>query len=302
MNKKLWLLFSFFLFLVVALTSVFAHPLYINNATTHASGSYYYIERTYGFQVNCSDNYTVSGTTNATFQLGRPIGTSTNYTNATTGSNTVYNVTISTWYVNFTQRELGEAGTYNITWYCINFTGSDNATHVVPWEIARNNTPLVTTNITVYAMGGTQSNVTSNNAASFEGQGNPYADCWMGRVADGTGETLWGTTSMYRDGATWTKGSTGATSLGIASYTVKCNSTGNTNFTDNSTGESYTLTIHASGSGGGGGAAIYDGETTTVTPWQWQPPTWEIPKLSTEAIVVIVIIILLIASGKKKKR
>ncbi len=102
-------------------------PQWSSNATKLSSPQVYDTGKTYGFQINWTDpdgNFA-----NATFQLGRPDGTLTNYTIATTPA--VQNIS-DTWYINFTQAQLGTAGTYNYTWYGIDLDGSENRTDA--WE------------------------------------------------------------------------------------------------------------------------------------------------------------------------
>lgn len=214
----------------------------------------------YGFEINITDSVGgVSVVSSPKFE---------NNFNGSTWNATPTNNTNGIYWINFTHiTNISAANTlYTYKWYADNVTtGNENASTSTTYFIQKNQTVPVVTNITVYAHGGTQSNHTDSAATSWEGQGDPYADCWMGTSPDGTGQTLWGTTSLYRDGASWTKGSSGALTLASGSYTVKCNSTGNANYTNNATGHSFTLTVSALG-GGDSGDIIEDVEPPVGLP------------------------------------
>lgn len=321
MDKRIGLsiFFFFLLFLVIARIQItLAFPGNTSaNRTSLASGSEYGPTTNYGFEIlwnetnetgaSCCLNVTdianvtfetnINGTTlNFTTRMGH------NTTPTPTGLGNVSNNTDGIYWINFTmESNITSAGNYTFRWFAANKTNNISVTDTVAYNIDKNNSIRVAMNITAYAIGGAESNTTDSSVISYQGQGSPYADCWMGGLPDGTGQTKWGTTSLYRNETAWTKGSSGATSLSVAKYTVKCNSTGNTNYTSNSTGGSYTLTVSASGGGGGGGGGVTTQPTATTTPiWDWQPPTegWEIdPKV----VIVILIIIAVIASGKKKR-
>lgn len=119
---------------VLAMGLVQAVPQSQDNTTSIASGSAWDCSVTYGFQINWTDTE-AGGFDNATLQLGNDEGSLTNYTIASTPA--VANTTPSTWYVNFTQDQLGRAGTYNYTWIGINTTGSENATSTVAYSVSK---------------------------------------------------------------------------------------------------------------------------------------------------------------------
>ena len=116
-------------------------PQFFFNATNFVSGNQYNLGNNYGFQVNITNSNGVYGVIlNRTFELGRPVGTLTNYTNYT--SIMVQNYTNLT-FINFTQNQLGPAGTYNFTWYANNTANSWNKTQTVGFTVAKNATTLM---------------------------------------------------------------------------------------------------------------------------------------------------------------
>ncbi len=107
----------------------------------------------YSFMINISNSTqnSIGNVTNVTFQLGIPTGVYINYTNYTSGI-FVKNSTDRTFYINFTQDQIGGAGTYNYTWFAnASYTPSQgnnlNWTDTIPFTVAQNNTPI---NITLY--------------------------------------------------------------------------------------------------------------------------------------------------------
>ena len=310
MDKKTFSLFSFFLFFILTATSTLAIPTYSGAALSIANASQYAPHRTaansYGFQIKWNNTLPAEGTeggvdtiANATFECNFN-STTLNFTS------TVVNNTAGIYWINFTYGvNISTTNTlYTYKWYSANTSNIQNKTASTTYYIAKNTSVPVRMNITAYAIGGASTDYLDSNAQSYQGQGNPYADCWM-YTSNGTGGTysttfgLFGTTYLYRDEATWTKGSTGATSLSAALYTVKCNSTGNANYTDNSTGSSYTLSILASG-GGGGGEPLPTTVPTTTQPWQpiGIPEGWNI---DSKWIWIGVILIVIYAFSKRKK-
>lgn len=206
----------------------------------------------YGFQINITDNATASmdpiNKSHVLFQHN--FGGTT--TNGTTKNNTA-----GIFWVNFTHiTNISAANTiYTYTWYAANMTsGIQNKSASRTYFIKKNQTAPVCINITVFNAAGTESNVSQSSASSYEGKGNPFASCTMEKTTrcTGTNNLLWGVDSLYKDGVAWTEGTSGATSLQAGTYTIKCNSTGNANYTSNATGESFTLTILRGGGGGGG--------------------------------------------------
>ena len=299
MKNRIWLFFFLFPFLAIATTNVLAIPLYQDSRLSVANNTEYKPDRgnnAYGFQINWTDSAGAYATVTSVKLQANFNGTTLNYT-------AISNNTVGIYWANFTYKtNITNAETlYSYRWYADNVTtGFENATVLTTYYIAKNTSSIVCMNISVYAIGGGLSDTCNANAQSYQGQGNPYANCWMGLVGSCGAEPTpsWGTTYLYRDGATWTKGSSGATSLSAASYTVKCNSTGNVNYTDNSTGSSYTLTILTSGGGGG-----YDPTITTTTPTTTQP-VWQTPEgwsIDSKWIWIAVILIVIYAFSKRKK-
>lgn len=222
-----------------------AEPQSSANSTTLATT--YNENAMYSFQITWVDQY--DNVENATFRLGTAAGAFTNYTNTSTDP-TVYNAS-TTWMVNFTQVQLGQAGTYNFTWIAINLTYTENSTDMVGFTVAKNSTGSGV-NVTIYTFGSDEvtHNITNTDANSYEGKGNPYSNCSMVNDKD---TNIEGTSNLWKDGVAWTKGISGAESLGRGSYTIKCNMTGNVNYSNNNTGVSHTFTILSAGGGGGGG-------------------------------------------------
>ena len=111
----------------------YAGPVWINSNTSFTSPTAYVAGNSYNFQITWTDTNT-GGFANATFQLGRPNGAYTNYTNTSTID--VRNSTAA-WYINFTQNQLGPAGTYNFTWYGINVSGSQNKSDTSGYAVSQ---------------------------------------------------------------------------------------------------------------------------------------------------------------------
>ena len=301
MDKKTFSLFSFFLFFIFMATLVLATPQFKSETPKVANNTQYNPSRgvnAYGFSINITDN------TGANQYAGIAEVLFENNFNGSTWNATGTNNTAGIFWINFTYKgNLTNANTlYSYKWYADNTTGGFDNTTSSTYYIAKNTSSIVCMNISVYAIGGILSDTCNANAQSYQGQGNPYADCWMGLVGSCGAEPSpsWGTTYLYRDEATWTKGSSGATSLSAASYTVKCNSTGNVNYTDNSTGSSYTLSILTSG-GGGGGEPIPTTVPTTTQPWQpiGIPKGWNI---DSKWIWIGVILLVIYAFSKKRRK
>jgi hypothetical protein len=239
-----------------------------NNTEYRPSGT------TYGFSINITDtDCGVPCIQTVNFQNNFN-GTNHNTTLVANGTDAVFMINF-TYPTNVTTRET----LYTYKWWAGNGTsGIVNDSSSYGFYLQKNQTVQVCLNISVYGIGGVQTNVSNADARSYQGQGLPYADCWMGTACDGTGQTLWGTTSLYRDETSWTKGSGGALSLSGASNTVKCNSTGNTNYTDNATGCSYTLSISPSGGGTGSPDVEPSEEPTALPPGLIQAPSQAIGK------------------------
>lgn len=107
-----------------------ASILWSANASKLSSPQAYSAGTTYGWQVNWT------GAANATFQLGRPGGTLTNYTEISTpATNNNSAAGPNVWYVNFTQDQLGGTGTYNYTWFGIDASETQNKSDTVNYVI-----------------------------------------------------------------------------------------------------------------------------------------------------------------------
>ncbi len=113
------------------------NPKWSANATKFSSPQIYDAGKTYGFQINWTDP--TNNFANATFQLGRPDGTLTNYTIATTPA--VQNIS-DTWYINFTQAQIGGTGAYNYTWFGINKYSNQNSTDTLGYVISISSNPI----------------------------------------------------------------------------------------------------------------------------------------------------------------
>ncbi len=115
------------------------------NSTKLSSPQTYNPGITYGFQINWSSSTNTFA--NATFQLGRPSGTFTNYTNSSaiktqyvSGDNYTGN---ARWYINFTQDQFGPVGTYNFTWFGIDKYGMENNSDTINYVISQNSSAIV---------------------------------------------------------------------------------------------------------------------------------------------------------------
>ncbi len=134
-------------------------PQWFANATNMPNPMIYDASANMGFQINWTD----TNFANATFQLGRPSGALTNYTNASTiktayasGDNYTKN---ARWYINFTQDQIGGAGTYNYTWFGIDTAGSQNSSGTINYTISK-----AATNMELWLNG------TEGNSTYFQSQ------------------------------------------------------------------------------------------------------------------------------------
>lgn len=232
----------------------------------------------YGFQIKIND------TANCEVACIQSVKLENNF-NGTTWNATGVNNTAGIFWVNFTvpTNASGTVGSYTYKWFAVNgSTGIENVTSSYGFYIRKNVTVPVHVNITTFGAGGSPTTTLktgTEGASSYEGQGNVWANCWLG-TSSGTNYTKWGTTNLFKSGSSWTKDTSGAESLGKGTYTIKCNSTGNTNYTNNATGISFTLTI-LSGGGGGGGAPSLTLPTVTV-PAIGRPKLPSMPSLLSQ--------------------
>ena len=120
--------------------SIEVAPQWMSNSTMRVDGTQY--GTTWGFQINWTDAN--NNFDNATFQFGRPVGTYINYTKVTSiATKNDSSAGKDTWYINFTQDQLGKAGTYNFTWFGIDIAGNQNKTDTIGYVINKNTTPQV---------------------------------------------------------------------------------------------------------------------------------------------------------------
>ena len=118
-------------------------PQWSANATKYNTPQFYNDTGiTYGFQI------TWQQADNSTFTLGRPSGTSSAYTKLTTIA--VANNSADVYWINFTQPQLGAAGTYNFSWTGWNNSGS-NTTSVWNYVINKAGTTI---NLTINGTNG----------------------------------------------------------------------------------------------------------------------------------------------------
>lgn len=159
---------------ILTYASLNTEPQWSNNQTQLSSPVTYAPSNNYGFQINWTD--ADNNFDNATFQLGRPSGSITNYTKATTpatNNNSASGEKI--WYINFTQNQFGPAGTYNITWFGTDTAGAQNKTDTIGYRI-----------VTIYGLYNTTFNLILHLGSAFADDSlqstNQYA-C----IADSTG-------------------------------------------------------------------------------------------------------------------
>ena len=221
------LIFLVFIYIVFFLSPVLAFPMWSDNSMNVVNGSNYSTAVNYGFEINWTDS--VTGFDNATFQLGIPDGTLTNYTTSDTPA--VQNTT-DTWYINFTQYQIGKAGTYNFTWYGINTTGTENVTDTWTYVINK-----AGTNTTLYLNG-----TSTDKTTDYYHYGNP-ANLTVDLNVSDTVELWTNFTGTY---ALWKSGSDpliNYTNMNYVPglYNVSGNFTENENYT--SSFDSHILTI-----------------------------------------------------------
>lgn len=294
MNKRIGLLFFLFLlFTVVSMSNVSADIIFSSNSTTINTSSEYTVGKAYGFQVTITDTVTASNINETKVYFEHNFDGTVRNISASNTTETVFTFNLTAY--NYT------GGTFNIKWYARNnsVTGGSNtgtwnssADMSITYKIATNTTGTgIDQKITTFTQGATRTESDNANIQGIQGQGASFANCTM-KVSNE------GTASLFRDNAAWTQNS--GTSLAIGSYTVKCNATGNANFSSNSTGCSYTLSIIASGGGGGGGYYVPLQEVTETTQPEEPSPIIEIPEIDPKIIVILIIIIVVLAGSKKK--
>lgn len=158
-------------------------------------------------------------------------------------SNATYGFSI----FNYTIPVILAAGSYY--WMsCANDTLSNywNCTSAYVFTIPQNSTNPAHTNITIGGVPTTDSAVSSYSDVSIT------LGCYLGWTGSGTA-------LLWVDGTQYTNPSTQTWGVGI--YAVKCNTSGNGNYTSNSTGFSVSMTIATPPASGGGGTG------------GWTPPT-----------------------------
>ncbi|MFZ3077629.1 MAG: PGF-pre-PGF domain-containing protein [Candidatus Aenigmatarchaeota archaeon] len=135
-------------------------PQFFFNATSNTSYQFSPLSN-YGFQVNITNETNGFGViSNVTFMLGSAVGTLTNYTKATTIA--VSNNT-ALWTINFTQEQLGPAGSYNYTWYANDTQNRWNKTANVSFTVAVN----TTNQVSLWFMNTTNNLLNTNATAAY---------------------------------------------------------------------------------------------------------------------------------------
>ncbi len=199
-------------------------PVSSGNATKLANGTQYNPGANYGFQIDWTDT---NGVSNATFQLGRPTGALTNYTSGTPP----VQKSGSTYYINFTQDQLGAVGTYNYTWYANDSADNWNSSATVIYYVVQNTTNLVD----LYIVNST-TNYKNQNVTITYGPGESI-------TANATAVYVSSGTANLTRNETFISGASETAILGAGTYTYKVNMTGNANYSDNSTGSTFYLTV-----------------------------------------------------------
>lgn len=224
----------------VALFSILGYsaPNYVNYGYNFTDGINYSTSNVFKFESNWTnttdtgENVTWAPTTN--FTLGRPDGTITVYnlttTLALTNNTTTLPVRLE---ITFTQNQLGPAGTYNYSFglNTTNASGTETWTNITPvtvFTITNSSNP-----VNLYINGNLNQNVTIS----------------YGTQSNATGVAVYsnsGTLYLYRDGvqkATGTGSINETTTLNPSTYAYKINITGNANYSSNSSGLTYYLTV-----------------------------------------------------------
>ncbi|MDD5416556.1 MAG: hypothetical protein PHU12_01115, partial [Candidatus Aenigmarchaeota archaeon] len=196
-------------------------PQWSNNKTSLASGVQYSSSNNYGFDITWTDNQNdvdkVLFETNLT-------GTLQNFSSAT--SPAVTNSTYQLFYINFTNTNITGAGTYVFKWYANDTSNNINNSDQWYYTIARN-----TTNTLNLYLNGTQANRTYTYPESV----------------NATATAQQGTVNLYRNSSLVISG-TSPQSENIRLYNGThqyfVNATGNTNYSDNTTGIGYYAIVN----------------------------------------------------------
>jgi len=231
---------AFIISLTLFLSLGYSAPNYVNydfnftNETNYSTTNVFMFESNWTNTTATGENITWAPTTN--FTLGRPDGTYAVFnlttTPALTNNTTTLPVRLE---IVFTQDQLGSAGTYNYSFgiNTTNASGTETWTNVTPvtvFTITNSSNP-----VNLYINGSLNQNVTIS----------------YGTQSNATGVAVYsnsGTLYLYRDGvqkATGTDSINETTTLDPGTYAYKVNATGNENYTDNSTGITYYLTVGA---------------------------------------------------------
>ena len=216
-------------------------PKFSNNFTSVPNGTAYDPNRNYGFQINWTDrknSTSYSGNiSNVTFEINLTNGF-TNYTVLTTPaiqqSDQIY-------FINFTG--LG-GGRYQYKWYANDSAMNPNSTTNITYYVNKNN---VTVRLAFNGTEGSRSY--SNDAGVFAGitgfndtlSGNASTQIRLYANFSG-GNTF---AELPATGTTNRTNITTTANLAAGGYVIIANFTGNANWTDNSTGQDYTLTVTA---------------------------------------------------------
>jgi len=239
------MIFGMFLFTqgnyALAVSGAGNGPIFSFNATSNTS--YQYTSNgNYGFQINITNETGSYGSIgNITFELGRPNGILTNYTNYTMPAGMLFMNYTNLSVINFTQNQIGSAGTYNFTWYANDTeptSGKWNMSQTVSFVI-----PTGTLNMVITG----SSSITTTETGSVTGTESNNAvenDVNYSLSLDGIiFQTLTAPTTM-----------SDIRYLNTGTRTYRFNSTGGQNWSINNTGVTFVVTVnYVTGGGSGGG-------------------------------------------------
>jgi len=246
--------------LVMSFSNVFAIPLFNSSATKYVSNaSEYTYQRNFGFQTNIYNDTAALDIQNVTFELTRVEGTATNYTKFTAIALTNTSNGI-TYYVNFTQEQLGRAknttNCYSYIWYAkTTSTSEENSTSSSQWclntstatgtymNLTRRSYPTGTiyqdyeTGADLSYSSATSQNITGFYDSRFTGQSITFT-LYQGQASIGTSNPQSSTRDFTDQTETWTY-----------------NTSGNVNYTTASKDIAFAYQGASSGGGGSGGVS-----------------------------------------------
>jgi len=203
-------------------------PTASGNVTSLANGLTYNTANNYGFQINWTDTVGVS---NATFDLGRPDGTKTNYTNATTPGVVKMG---ETYYINLTQHQLGPAGTYNFTWLANDTSNNFRWDSTIPYVIVPAAAPTVQLML---------NNTEGNRSYNKSDVVNQSATSSITGLTVTLYNNMSGTFAAIGNNFSTINITNTTTLLTLGTYRVFANISSNENYTANVTGVDYFITL-----------------------------------------------------------